>query len=149
MQEHKGKNNTPSTEPTVTAVQAIPAETPAKTLACRFAAQKPSTNAKAPIARCLVTLSERPDGLLRGLVLDVPIFKAKDGNGISVMIPGGSFPAVKPKNIIVTNGAGVEFETTTPDPDGASVANQLDTLIRHAYGVWIVSGKAEQSLTFA
>ena len=126
-------------------VQAIPKDQPNRTLWVRFKAAKPSTNAKAPIARAAVEL----DGVFAGTFLDVPIFRAKDGNGVSVMIPGGSFPAVAPKNMIVTNGAGQEFETTATDPIGDAVLSQLPKLIVDAYGKWIVSHVPKHQITFA
>jgi hypothetical protein len=95
-----------------------------------------------------VSLSERPDGLLHGLVIDVPIFKAKDGNGISVMIPGGNFPAIKPKNMLVVSASGVEHETTAPDKDGANVADQLPALILTAYHAWQTTKNPVQAITF-
>lgn len=131
------------TAPTAS-VQAIPATAPNRTLMVRFALAKASANAKAPIARCSVHL----DGAMRGMVLDVPIFRAKDGNGVSAAFPGGGFPALKAAPLVVTI-EGVEFETTASDHDGKQIEDQLLPLIVDAYGKWQITKQANQAITFA
>jgi hypothetical protein len=113
-------------------------DAPSRTVKVWFTKGKKSANAKAPIARCLVQI----DGTLKGLVIDMPIFRGKDGNGISVSYPGGGFPAIRPMPIIA-NG----FETTTPEPTAVDLADKLPELVGTAYHVWLTTGKAEQAIT--
>lgn len=109
----------------------------------RFVAN-PSTNDKAPKYRCIVAMP----GALAGLVTEIPIFRAKDGVSWDVMMPGGRFPSLRAANTLVT-ADGKTWETTVPEPEGKSKAEQLPALVKTAFGAFLTSGKAEQTISFS
>lgn len=113
-----------------------------RTLGVRFVPNV-STNEKAPKYRALIGLP----GCLHGLVADYSIFRAKDGIGWDVIAPGGRFPAIRPANLLVKGQDGKVWESTSPDPIGDALAKALPALVKDAFGKYLTTSNAEQTIT--